>query len=149
MRRASIALLCLLLAGCSSGPLVVSQIHSGVDFELRNGDRYRLAGLVPPPLDHELAETCRLRLAKLLLDREVELKLEPTGDGPRRAFVYTPIDVDGVRRFLFVNAEMALFGWALPDERPAETEYGEHYDSVAAMVERSRAAQQGLWSQEP
>lgn len=136
----------LLAAGCSSPP-IVREVHSATEFSLQGGRRYRLAGLAQLDADHPLAALCRERAAKLLLDRRVDLVEDPAAEGePPAVFCYTPIDVgEGQRRFLFVNAELALFGFARTSPPPANTPHASHYASLGQMEAVARRAKAGLW----
>jgi endonuclease YncB( thermonuclease family) len=111
----------LLLLCCCCGlacqqPLIVKRIITSDTLELSNGDKIRYACLKCPEKDHPLYQEAVLANRYLLQDKKVKLEMESPlpgdKDDTQRVYVYTPVKVGKENKYLFVNAELVLFGIA-------------------------------------
>jgi endonuclease YncB( thermonuclease family) len=154
-RRARLALPVLglvLFASCSAEPIVVD-VKSGDLVELEDGTLVRYAGIDAPGPGHPLFEISREKSRELALRRKITLV--PALDGPNErgelvAFVYAPVvDGEGQTRFLFVQGELALWGFVSSSPPPGEGLRSDLYEDLARIEAIAKELKRGLWSEKP
>lgn len=105
----------LMVFGCRQNPMV-AEVVSADTVVLDDGTEVRYAGVEAVGADDPWFEASRIANAYLVNRKAVILVAEPAAEKKSAYYVYTPIFVEGEKRFLFVNAELVRHGFvrALP-----------------------------------
>ncbi|MBI4613836.1 MAG: thermonuclease family protein [Planctomycetes bacterium] len=148
MRAAPIAVLLPLIAGCAGSDLV-EEVRGGDVVVLGDGRVVRYAGVAAPAPGEPLFEEAREANRTLVLGRKVTLVLAREGEneaGEVLAFVYAPVEEAGKTRFLFVQGELALWGFVKVVRPPAASARPELDDDLARLSTVAQELGRGLWS---
>jgi endonuclease YncB( thermonuclease family) len=142
-------LCCLASQGCVAFAPVVTQVLSADTVVLQDGTQVRYAGLEPPPKDSPWFPFCRDANAYLVSEKTVWIVPEPMlSQGTTVvAYVYTPIKVGKDWKYLFVNAEMARFGFAKVLPVPEDCQHKDLWQSLWDLQEgEAKPSRRGIWS---
>lgn len=133
-------------SGCTRS-LIVSKVLSGDTIELNTSEKIRYACLESPKEGEHLYRESLEANRYLVEGKKVELILEQVeGKEEKHAYVYTPVFVDkDTVKYLFVNAELVLFGFARLIPPSGKTQHEDLLTNLRKLEERARAQKHGIW----
>ena len=114
-----------------------------------NGSQVRYAGVTAPAADSPWHQFCREANAYLVQDKPVKITVEPTISQPDRlvGYVYTPVMVGKQTKYLFVNAELVRYGFALANPPADQCRHPQLWQSLWQLQENEVRPQRcGIWS---
>jgi endonuclease YncB( thermonuclease family) len=148
MKAVWLVLLCVAL-GCQAAPLTVTEVIAADCVVLSDHTKVYYAGLCAPESESPWFTFCQEANVFLVDQKKVKIVVEP-GDARSEgmaAYVYTPILVGDEMQYLFVNAEMAKFGFAKVPPVPPSAQYPERWQMLWNLQEQeAKPWKQGIWS---
>ena len=136
------------LLGCQTQLPMVQTILSGTTVRLDDGRTVQYAGLESPAAGQPQADLSHDANQYLVWNKSVQLVIEPQmspGD-PLVAYVYTPVIVGTETKYLFVNAELARFGFARVLPLQEHCTHPDLWRSLLDLQEQeAKPGKLGLW----
>ena len=136
----------LLLPGCQNS-FIAREMESPYRVKLENGIYVHYAGVQDIATDYAWYERILEASKTLLLNKKLVLIEEASENGEKVAFIYTPVWEGNKERYLFVNAEMVLFGLAqVIDPIPESAKHPALWQSLQEAQKEAKAVEIGIWS---
>ncbi len=141
------------LCGCSTtdgttDPDAVVEVLSGDRLRLGDGRVVRYAGVEAPKPDAPRAREALESNRQLSVNGRVRMLVESEQDGTITAHVYLRTVVYGEEKYVYLNAEQLLRGWAtFVDIREARSP--DLMASLKEMEGKARASRRGIWADPP
>lgn len=139
----------LSLSGCAAPP-VVTEVPSGDELVLSDGRRVKYAGVAAPRPGEPLFEESRAANQSLVQDRQIEIleAARQPEDPPSdlAAFVYAPVQEGEKKRFLWVQGELALFGFVRVVPAPPGASHAELHQNLETLEGQARSLERGIWA---
>ncbi len=135
--------------GCRISVPTVAEVVSADTIILSDGSKLRYAGLEVPASDNPWFAFARDANVYLVQEKTVQVIVEPNlaQSGITVGYVYTPVLIDKEVKYLFVNAEMARFGFAKVLPIPEKCQYKELWQSLWKLQEEeAKPFKRGIWS---
>jgi endonuclease YncB( thermonuclease family) len=148
MKVVCLVLLCVAL-GCHAAPLAVVEVIAADCVVLSDHTKVYYAGLRAPEPENTWFTFCQEANVFLVGQKKVKIVVEPgdTRENGVAAYVYTPILVGDETQYLFVNAELAKFGFATVMPVPQPAQYPERWQMLWNLQEQeAKPWKQGIWS---
>ena len=149
MKYATVLIAAILLIGGCRSALTVTRVLSADTIVLSDGSQVRYAGLTSPASTSPWHQFCREANAYLVQDKPVKITVEPAISKPDHlvGYVYTPVIVGKQTKYLFVNAELIRYGFALARPVPEQCRHPKLWRSLWQLQETEvRSQRRGIWS---
>lgn len=144
-----IVIMAFLCLGCQVSKPTVTEVISADTVILSDGTKLRYAGLTAPQPQSHWFDDCRDANIYLVQDKTVEVVLEPelAQNGVALAYLYTPVIVGDKTQYLFVNAEIARFGFAYAQSVPKQCQHPALWQNIWNLQENeAKPLARGIWS---
>ena len=147
-----ICLITIFCLGCQLSPQTVKEVISGDTVILSNGKKVHYAGLLAPEKEDEKWHGHSQRANEYLVKNKSVFLTEESNlstDETIEAFVYTPVMIGNETKYLFVNAEMARYGFCKVTEINAKAKNKQIWKSLWDLQEmEAKKAKRGIWAKE-